>query len=404
MRQIVVILLCFLLAIPLAGCNKVNLPGRKVQAAERLDARLVAGNTAFALQLFNQLRKPSDNVNTFFSPASVALALSMVYNGAAGETQAEMARAMHIETLTLEELNQANADLLTILQNPDPKVEINLANSLWPDNNARIKDDFIQRNRTYYDAEVQELDYSQPDAHKTINDWVEGKTAGKIKDLFDRLEADTRLVLVNTLYFNGQWTEAFDAKLTKDAPFILADGKEKDVPLMHKKATLDCLAEETFNAVRLPYGQERLSMYVFVPNKGLTDFYEQLSVENWHKWLSNFTTRGVSVYMPRFKAEYKEHLNDALQNMGMKRAFNPNAADFSAMAEEGLFVSDVIHQAYIDVHEKGTEAAAATGVVFGARISLPAENFTVRADRPFFFAICDDLTDTILFMGEITNP
>ncbi|NLZ39054.1 MAG: serpin family protein [Firmicutes bacterium] len=403
MKQIMALMLCFLLAIPLAGCNKVNLPGRKVQAAERLDARLVKGNTAFALQLFAQLRDSSGCENTFFSPASVALALSMVYNGAAGETQAEMAHAMQIETLTLEELNQANADLLTILYNPDPKVEINTANSLWPANNARIKDDFIQRNKSYYDAEVQKLNFAQGDAHKNINSWVEEKTNGRIKDLFDRLESDTRLVLVNALYFNGQWTEAFDAKLTKDAPFTLADGKKKNVPLMYKKATLDCLAEESFNAVRLPYGQGRLSMYVFVPNKGLDNLYEQLSVDNWQKWFKSFSAREVNVYIPRFKAEYKQHLNDALQKIGMTRAFNPKLADFSAMAEEELFVSDVIHQAYIDVDEKGTEAAAATGVVMRLT-ALPADTFTVRADRPFFFVIRDDMTGTILFMGEITNP
>ncbi|MCR3922488.1 MAG: serpin family protein, partial [Firmicutes bacterium] len=400
----IAILLCLLLfALPLVGCGNAVTPNKKVQAAERVDARLVEGNTDFAFRLFEQLQEPTGDANTFFSPTSIAFALSMVYNGAAGETKTEMAQAMGIESLTLEELNKANADLLSILQNPDSKVETNIANSLWPDDDAHMMADFMQRNRDYYDAEVETLDYAQSDAYAIINNWVEEKTEGKIKDLFEPLDADTRLVLVNALYFNGEWTEAFAEELTQSADFTLNDGSTKSVPLMHKDTTLASLEEDSFNAVRLPYGKERLSMYVFVPTENLADFYQQLSAENWEAWMSSFTEREVQVFLPRFKAEYKQELNDALQQLGMKEAFNPSLANFSTMAEEELFVSKVIHQAYIDVHEKGTEAAAATGVEMRLT-SVQDDPFTVRADQPFFFAIRDDLTDTILFMGEVTNP
>ena len=403
MRQTVAMLLCLLLAVPLVGCSEKKLPEQKAEAAERIDSRLAAANTDFAFRLFARLRQPTGDSNTFFSPASVAFALGMVYNGAAGETMAEMAQVMGIEALTLAELNKANADLYTILQNPDAKVETTITNSLWPDDDALIKADFIQRNQDYYAAEVQRLDYAQAGAHKIINGWVEKQTKGKIKELFDDLQPDTRLVLVNTLYFNGEWTEAFEMEITQKAPFTLNNGTQKLVPLMYKKADLECLAADTFTAVRLPYGKERLSMYIFVPQKDLTDFYQQLNADSWHKWLNLFTEKEVTVYLPRFKAEYKAHLNNALQGMGMQQAFDPGQADFSAMADEGLFISDVVHQAYIDVHEKGTEAAAATGVVVRGT-SLSKDFLIVRADRPFFFAIRDDLTGTILFMGEITNP
>ena len=402
MKKELVLLLClFLVTFSLSGCSQAE---KKVVAAERVDSRLVKANTDFAFRLFAQLRGPKQDKNIFFSPASVAFALGMVYNGAEGQTQEEMAQALGLGNLSLEDLNKANADLLTILKSPDPKVETSIANSLWPDDDLTVLGDFLQRSRDYYDAEVKTIDYGKPGAHNIINRWVEKETKGKIKDLFSDLQADVRLVLVNTLYFNGQWTKEFDKNNTQEASFSLLDGSEKEVPLMYKEDDFDGYAGESFKAVRLPYGQERLSMYVFVPDTSLNDFYQQLNAENWQQWLSSFAKKEVKVFLPRFKAEYKQELNDALKQMGMRRAFDPELADFRKMADEDLYVGSVIHQAYIDVHEKGTEAAAATGVVMKTTSAPLDEPFVVRADRPFFFAICDDLTDSILFMGEVTNP
>jgi serpin B len=401
MRMKILVTSLMIAALALAGCTANTFSGNKVVASTRVEPKLVDANTDFAFRLYRELLQ-AEGENKFFSPASVAFALSMTYNGAAGETREGMAQALGIEALTLEELNRANADLRTILQNPEEKVKTNIANSLWADNNALLVEDFVQRNSEFYEATVETLDLADPSAPDTINNWVERETQGKIKDLIEALDPDSQLVLVNAIYFKGDWSTPFKEEATMEDTFNLADGKTKTVPMMYKQEELGTYAGEGFKAIRLPYGQERFSMYVFVPDKGLDQFYQKLTAENWQQWMSSFEKKEAEIYLPRFKAEFKTGLNNALINLGMGHAFSGNA-DFSGMTPGGGWcIDEVIHQAAIEVNEKGTEAAAATGVVMKA-VSLP-QYFTVRADKPFFFAIRDDVTGTILFMGEVNNP
>ncbi len=402
MRKVnILLIILLLLTAALSGCTgKPAAPG-KVEAATRVDPRLVEANTRFAFELYRELNRDRDKENIFFSPASISFALAMTFNGAAGETAEAMAKVLGIENLSLEDLNKANADLRTILLNPDPKVETGIANSLWAEKDARIKEDFLQRNKKYYGAAVERLSFSDPGAPAVINNWVEGATRGKIKKLIEELNEDMRLVLVNALYFNGKWTETFDKEYTRQADFFLPSGTAKQVPMMYRKGSIPYYAGDGFKAVSLPYGKERLSMYIFVPEDA-DSFAAGLDAGTWNSWMREFTSRDVALYLPRFKADYDASLADALSSLGMGVAFS-DRADFSAMTPDSNWtIYDVIHKATIEVDEEGTEAAAVTGVVVG--ITSYIEPLEVRADRPFFFAIRDDLTGTILFMGKIANP
>jgi serpin B len=404
------VIFIFVITLLLAGCSRdaQTDPGKepgtgseipKVSAATEVDERLTGANTDFAFRLYKQLNQADGQGNIFFSPASISLALAMTYNGAAGETQRAMADTMGIHALELNALNGANAALLSILRNPDPKVIIGMANSLWAANHASLKDDFVQRNNEFYDADVTRLDFSKPEATETINAWVAEKTNDRIQKLLKPLPASTPLVLVNALYFNGSWTTSFDKEKTRDANFQLEDGSTKTVPMMYLSKKLASYAGDDFTAVRLPYGEDRLSMYVFVPEMGMEAFSAKLTPDNWDLWLNSFSEQEVDVYLPKFKAEFKLDLKETLTDMGMGVAFTADA-DFSGMTPGGgWWISQVVHQANIEVHEEGTEAAAATAVVMNE--SMP---FTLRADRPFFIAIRDDLTGSILFMGAINDP
>ncbi|NLN06388.1 MAG: serpin family protein [Firmicutes bacterium] len=401
-KEVAALLILLLLTLPLAGCFTDG-PGRAAAATE-LDERLLAANTGFAFKLLPQLLQGSPGENVFFSPASVALALAMTYNGAAGVTQEEMARVMGIENMSLAELNTANRDLLSILENPDRGVQTLLANSLWPAADAELLPDFVDRITKYYKAEVSSLDYTEADAVKTINKWVAKRTKDKIPQLFNDLSPTTRLVLVNALYFKAAWSEPFKKGLTHEAPFYLEDGSTVTVPMMHREGTFYCLEGAGFKAVRLPYGKEgRVAMYVFVPEEGPDAFVASLTPENWQTWLSSFRPENdAQVFLPRFSTRFSRELNEPLKQLGMEAAFS-DKADFSGMTPGGgWFISLVKHEAVIDVNEEGTEAAAATGVAMDEAAVL--DPFILRADKPFVFAVCDEMTETILFLGIIKNP
>jgi|LSQX01.1.fsa_nt_gb serpin B len=403
---LIALLLILSALLPLAGCQ----PGGETALAEpadHVDPCLVQANTNFAFELFHTLQKEKPGKNLFISPASVSLALAMTYNGAAGETAAAMAKVLQFGEMELEQINAAFADLRTILQNPDPKVVLAVANSLWTRQGQKFYDDFLQRNRDYYGAEVAELDFDRPDAAATINRWVEQQTAGRIKELIEApIDPLTVLFLINALYFKADWTEPFDPDRTREIPFNLQGGSSKDHPVMFKEGQFSCLEREGFQAVSLPYGKtKRLSIYLFLPDAAmdLDSFYAGLTPENWSSWIKQFQDEEAVVGLPRFKFEDEASLKSTLKAMGMEIAFTAGAADFSKMkpVPPGLFIAEIKHKTFVEVNEKGTEAAAATSVEVRDE-SAPA--FCMIMDRPFFFIIVDNKTGAILFMGQVTEP
>ncbi len=379
---------------------------KKPIPADSVDPRLVAANTIFSFNLFHELAQGSPGQNIFISPASVALALAMTYNGADGETKEAMAKTLGLEEMSLEEVNRANADLKTVLENPDPEVMLTVANSLWARESIDFKPDFVQRNRDYYASEVKTLDFSDPGAARVINNWVKNNTGGKIDNIVERTETDSILFLINAVYFKGSWAEKFDPSETKEGLFNLPDGTTIKHPMMSRTGQYGYYQGDNFQSVRIPYGNQRVGMYVFLPNQesGLAKFCQNLNAANWEKWIPQFKETTVHLVLPRFKLEYAVNLNDALKALGMEVAFDSKQANFQNMCPippvPEVYIGNVKHKTFIDVNEEGTEAAAATSVEMRCTGIPQVTNMIV--DRPFFFAIRDEQTGTILFMGTIT--
>lgn len=375
--------------------------------SQPVDSRLVDANTKFGFKLFSEVLKQDSNNNIFVSPTSVAIALSMTYNGASGATQEEMAKTLEVQGLSLGAINQANNTLKTTLENPDPDVQLSIANSLWARKGINFKRDFLQQNRDFYGAKVTELDFAKPNAPGIINNWVQENTRGKIDGIVKDIHPDQVLFLINAIYFKGNWTKPFDKSQTVNRPFYLADGSEKQHPMMSQSGKYQYYENNTFQAVSLPYGKGRLSFYVFLPkeNTSLDDFQQQLSLENWQQWVSQFHRRQGSIQLPRFKFDYEIQLNNSLKALGMENAFDASKADFSNMTSASVVINEVKHKTFVEVNEEGTEAAAATSVgMMLTSAQIPEEPFQMIVNRPFFCAIRDNQTGTILFMGSIREP
>ena len=382
--------------------------------AERLtrsafdDAEAVKWDTAFALDLYGALRGAEGNL--FFSPMSIHAALGMTYAGARGETAAEMAGVLHLP----REQKRAHAALGTLLKRLNEigtakGCQLSIANALWGHSGYAFLDDFLKVVRDNYGAGLRQVDFvgATEAARRTINGWVEKKTRDKIKELLKRgdVDAATRLVLTNAIYFKGDWADQFEKKYTKDAPFTVSGNRKITVPMMHKTADFRYMSAEQFQALEMSYEGDALSMVIFLPRKpdGLERFEKSLTPENLGRWVKSLRKREVAVYLPRFKMTARFEMSRTLSGMGMPLAFG-GRADFSGMdGTKGLFISKVIHKAFVDVNEEGTEAAAATAVVMALK-GVPEPPPVFRADHPFIFLIRDKTTGSILFLGRLVNP
>ena len=408
-------LLCLMCLVSLifAGCSNLGAifhdEGQDMPETVSINTNVVAANTQFGFNLFNDIHKTEQNKNIFISPLSISIALAMTLNGASGETEQAITNTLHLQGLDSESINTGYAGLRQALQVADPKVILAIANSLWARQDVPFKQDFLQRNTQFFGAEVSTLDFTDPNTLPTINQWVNTNTNGKITKILDEINSDMVLFLINAIYFKGTWQTAFDPSRTRDGTFHLATGDEKQIPMMTR--TGDYAYHENydakFQAISLPYGDGRMSMYIFLPYResDINTFLEGLTPENWERWVSEFREQEIFVSIPKFKLEYEKTLNNPLHSLGMGIAFAPGDADFSRMADletlgKNLYIGEVIHKAVVEVNEEGTEAAAVTSV--GVRATSLPPQFIV--DRPFFFAIRDNETKTVLFMGTVVDP
>ncbi len=370
-----------------------------------VDPDLVSANTGFGFELFHELLGEEPSENVFISPSSIAFALAMTYNGADGETRTAMAEVLGLGGMSLDRVNQANADLMASLQQAEPAVELSIANSLWAREGVEFLPDFLGTNEEFYGAKVTALDFANPEASKTINGWVSDETRGKIEEIVaEPIDADTILFLINATYFKGKWAEQFDEADTRDDTFTLLDGTQRTVPMMSQSGKFRYFEGDGLQAISLPYQEERVSMYIFLPDEdsSLAEFCAELDADTWEGWVSQLHKQEGSITMPRFKAEYEAELNEALKAVGMEVAFTAGA-DFGNMVEQWVFISEVRHKSFVEVNEEGTEAAAATSVEI-SKEAPTQQPFRMVVDRPFFCAIRDNETGTLLFMGAIVEP
>jgi len=372
------------------------------ELAQRIDPNLIDANTRFAFELLQELVSEDRGKNVFVSPLSILLALAMTYNGAAGDTSLAMAEALQFSELDLEQLNRGFRDLMASVVEADADVQISIANSIWCRLGFKAKEDFIERNQTYFASEVRELDFSNPRATDTINQWIDDATGGKIGNMIDQIPPDAMMYLINAIYFRGDWTHRFSESATRDEEFTLENGGKKTVPMMHLEEQFQHARINGLGLLRLPYSREKLAMYILLPGEGenLDAIIHVLDDASWNNLKSELVEKEVALAMPRYRMEYGvKLLNNVLSKMGMGLAFT-SQADFSGIAPEN-FISRILHKAVIEVNEEGSEAAAATIVEEKVGISEPVE-FIV--DRPFLFAIADDRTGSILFLGKVAEP
>jgi len=365
-------------------------------------SKLVAANNDLGFRLLSQLVKQDPDKNLFLSSFSVAFALAMVYNGAEGETKRAMAEVLGLTGLGLQEVNAANAAFMSMQDALDPKVHLAVANSIWVANGIELAPDFVQRIRDYYAGEVADVDFGQPGAADIINKWVAGKTNDKIRELVTPdVVRSAILILINAIYFKGIWTRQFDEEKTEERAFTLLDGSRKQHPMMSRSGYYDYFENESFQAVSLPYGEGRISMYVFLPKPTVSigEFQQALTTDNWQQWMSRFYWMEGDLVLPRFRVEYGV---DLLPNLVALGGGELAGVDFLGMGAGPLAISKVIHKTFVEVNEEGTEAAAVTAVAMV--LISPAPRFRMIVDRPFFCAIRDNETGALLFVGFVLNP
>ncbi len=361
-------------------------------------------HNAFGFDLIKSIKQDEPGKNIFISPSSIALALSMVYNGANGETKNAMQKTLHMQGFDISNINQESLGLINLLKNPDPKVQLSIANSVWAKKDINFNQNFIDTLKSYYNAESSVLDFANPNSVKTINTWVSKNTNGKIPTIVSTIPSEMVMYLINAVYFKGSWTIEFDKKLTRNKPFTIADKSSKLTPLMERSGILPYLETEDFQSVNLTYGDnKRISMYVFLPKNNVDNFVSTITTEKWDKWMSEYKGKNGVILLPKFKLDYEKQLKDILATLGMSIAFT-DTADLSGIGK-ALKISQVKHKSYVDVNEEGTEAAAVTAIEVVTTSYIPPEsNFYMEVNRPFFFAIRDNQTEEVLFIGIIQNP
>lgn len=384
---------------------------------------VVKSNNTFGLNMYLKFRDEPGNI--FFSPYSISTALAMTYAGARGRTEKEMANVLNVPVITdtacegivsttwpQERYHAAFGEIINQLNTQGEKdiYKLVVANALWGQKGYSFLKEFTELIECCYQGGMNEVDFinETESSRREINEWVEYKTREKIKDLLQKgsIRTDTRLVLTNAIYFKGKWSNPFNKSITSKRPFYLSDGSEISVMMMRQTKRFRYASTEKMEVLELPYAGDELSMVIFLPAKGtkLQDIRENINTEGLSTWLNAINKRRVEVHLPRFTMTWEKELNDTLKSMGMANAFS-DSADFSGMTDgHDLTISKVVHKAFVEVNEEGTEAAAATGVGMKITSVEPEPLVVFKADRPFVLLIIDNTTGSILFLGRVENP
>jgi serine protease inhibitor len=397
----------FVLFISLNSCKKNDSHTNEPDSLLKSTREIVSSDNDFGIEIFKSvLQKEADSSNVFISPVSISLALAMTYNGAEGTTKEAMETTLKKSGYSIDEINQLYKNLMQGLLSVDPKVTLEIANSIWYRQGFEVIPDFINVNRNYFKAEVNALDFNSPNSVLTINNWVSDNTNNKIDKIINEIPGDAVMYLINAIYFKGTWTYEFDKGKTTDRTFTLMNDSTVDLPFMEQETDLNYQYNDLFSAVELPYGKANYSMIVLLPNYGKTinDIIAGLNSDAWNSWTHSFTLQDVVVRLPKFRFQFKEKLNDALTDMGMGIAFT-DAADFSKINDNsGLKISKVLHKTFVEVNEEGTEAAAVTSVEIVLTSAEGPFVLFFDVNKPFLFIIREKESNAIIFIGRVMNP
>lgn len=376
------------------------------EKAVSMDSNLVAANNKFAFNIFKELVAEDAGKSIFISPFSISTALAMTYNGAEGNTEEAMSEALEYQGMAPVQVNSGYLALLESLEKADRSVALDIANSIWIHDvlEANVYDDFKDTLTEYYLSGIYARPFDNPQTIVDINDWISDRTNKKIDKMIDKIDSNTLMFLINAIYFKGEWVTKFEKANTKKRDFTLSDGKSVRPDTMSVSGEFMYNSGNDFSVARLPYGRDKIAMYIFLPDEGVhvDSFIDRLNQSLFNEFLSRLKLReDLEVRLPKFKVEYGiKRLNDVLTEMGMGVAFDAHEADFSGMTSLGnLWIDFVDHKALIEVNEGGTEAAAVTVVA-----ATYGFNKGFYVNRPFFFVIRDDRSKTIIFMGKIENP
>jgi serine protease inhibitor len=391
-----------------SSCKKSpgeNLPNDPVTINLTTDqVSIISSENSFAYDIFKEiLDNSAESANVIISPLSISTALSMTLNGSNGLTRDAMLTALRMKGLTPDIINNSYKNLTTALLNVDSRVLISIANSVWTNNKFVVKKPFVDILAQYYTAESKSFDITDPQVPTQINGWISNKTNGLIKNMIDKLDPKTVMLLINAIYFKGKWSTQFDKNNTVQATFYKTDGSTEMVPMMTQTSDFKSYIGEGFKLAEFPYGQGNYVMDVILPdaNNGIKDIIPMINDNNLKSWLDQMYEKKTDLSFPRFKYGYNEELKDILTDMGMGIAFT-DSADFSNISDIALLISFIKHQAFIETNEEGTEAAAATVVGFlPTAIMTP---FVLNIDHSFLYIIRETTTNSILFMGKVTDP
>jgi serpin B len=376
---------------------------RPLSAAEQ---GIVKAGNAFGFHLLSALNSETAGKNLFISPLSVSMALGMTFNGANGSTRKAMQQTLQFAGMSEEEINRSYASVMLLLTQLDPKVKLQVANSIWHRPTLVVEEAFRTINRQYFNAEVSSIDFASPAAAPTINSWVDKSTNGKITRIVPApIPPEVVMYLINAGYFKGTWTYRFETKDTRDEPFTLPDGSQKICKMMSQTVNVPYFVQEGVQGIDLPYGNALFSLTVLLPPAGVTidNFIAGLTEQQWDSYLAQASSKEVSLFMPKFKLEYETSLRAVLSALGMAVAFS-DSADFTRIDRRGsLSISEVKHKTFVQLDEEGTEAAAVTSVGIVVT-SVGGGPLVLRLDRPFLYVIRERQTGTILFMGKMAEP
>ncbi|MGH7951516.1 MAG: serpin family protein [Limisphaerales bacterium] len=375
-------------------------------SAQNLE-KLAEANNGFAFNLLKQIAKEQPTQNIFISPFSVSTALQMLDNGASGKTKSEIQSVLKTENLPPEKLNAAFKELNQSLKS-QTNVILDLANGIWYKKGFQLKPDFVAADKEFFQAELAPVDFESPKSANIINDWANKETRGKISGVVSfPFPPLTRVILANAIYFKGKWETAFKKEMTEPRDFYLPNGNSKQTPMMQRDGKFNYQETADFQAVQLPYkGGLRMELFLPKTNSNPQKLVEEFRGKNaWQKIENEFGERDGFVALPKFKMDYEVELNDPLEALGMKQAFD-DAANFSGISTMPLNISEVKQKSFVKVDEEGTEAAAVTTItMLGSAIDMNRPKpFEMIVNRPFFFVIADNQTQTILFMGIVNDP